>query len=232
MTTAPIPDLLSQLNGGQSTSEPTSVPRPPMGVGQQPTSPQSPSGDVLSKLNSPIPTSRPSSSDEFDAAQKAGGYSEPSERNGNPVTYLLQKPDESYPDFMKRAVAHGKTVTDEQMKDEAYQPKKIVDAAVVRPAEIAGASAVGMTALNEIATAASMAPEALEGVKNFALKKLAEESPELFGHEAVKATLKKIALATMTRAVQGTAIGGGIALGHKVLGGIWDELFGTGKAGK
>ncbi len=102
----------------------------------------------------PMPTTRPSSSDEFDQAQAAGGYSEPSERSGQPVTYLMQKPDESYTDFMKRAVAHGKTVTPGQMADEADQPMKLGLGVPARIAETAGGSIAALTGMAEALHAA------------------------------------------------------------------------------
>lgn len=76
------------------------------------------------------------------------------------------------------------------------------------------------------------AADALEGAKNYVYKKLAEQSPELFGDEAVKATLKKLAMESLKKATTGSLVGGGIALGHKIIGNVWDEVFGTGTGKK
>lgn len=117
----------------------------------------------------PLPTKRPSSSEDFNAAQYAGGYSEAAEKSGRPVTYLMQKPDESYSDFMKRAVEHGKTVTQEQVSDEADQPKKL---ALGVPKQVAATTTASFGSLAAAAEAINAggpaARKGLEWVANWA----------------------------------------------------------------
>jgi hypothetical protein len=96
-----------------------------------------------------MPAKRPASSDEFDQAQQAGGYTEPAEKSGRPITYLMQKPEESYEDFMKRAVAHGKSVTPQQIQDEANQPLKAAVDVPLQVAKTAGTSMAALTAATE-----------------------------------------------------------------------------------
>lgn len=159
-------DALRSLMGGDDTAQPKA--NQPVGA---------PGSALQSLLQTPEEQpqflgKRPSSAQEFRAAQFAGGYTEPAEKSGRPISYLIQKPDESYTDFMQRAVAHGKTVSPEQIQDEANQPKKIAEA------EIRGAAygAAGMTGL--IGTAeggkiisdavAQYGPEVVKSVTEFA----------------------------------------------------------------
>lgn len=174
------------------------------------------SGALNADTSSSMPNQRPSSSDQFDQAQKAGGYTEPSEADGKPITYLIQKPDENYSDFMKRAVAHGKTVTQQQMNEESNQPKKIVDAAVVRPAEIAAGASSVMAAVGEV-------PALVGAAKNQIYSFLASQSPELFGEEAVKATLKKYAAQGVAQALKGAGYAGGAGAAYAA----FEHLFGS-----
>jgi hypothetical protein len=103
---------------------------------------------------------RPDSAAQFQQAREQGAYSEPSERSGKPVTYLVQKPGENYLDFMKRAAAHGKTVSQEQIKDEALQPKKAVRA-LGRGAEAGVVGAAGLAGAGEAGAASGPAYNAL-----------------------------------------------------------------------
>ena len=99
-------------------------------------------------------TQRPSSSSQFETARQEGVYTESSERSGKPVAYLMQKPGENYLDFMKRAAAHGKTVSQEQIKDEALQPKKAARS-LARGAELGVAGAAGIVGAGEAGGAIS-----------------------------------------------------------------------------
>lgn len=88
---------------------------------------------------------------------------------------------------------------------------------------VGSAAAVGGT--TALASAVAAAPEAIAATKNFILKQLAEQSPELFGHEAVKATLKKMAMEGLARTAKGAAWAGGAEVLHS----IWDDVFGSKK---
>jgi hypothetical protein len=68
-------------------------------------------------------------------------------------------------------------------------------------------------------------PAAFDAAKTFVLKQLAAQSPELFGHEAVKATLKKMAMEGLVRTAQGAAWAGGAEVLHS----IWEDMFGKKK---
>lgn len=103
---------------------------------------------------------RPSSSTQFETARQEGVYTEPSERSGKPVAYLVQKPGENYLDFMKRAAAHGKTVSQEQIKDEALQPKKAARS-LARGAEAGVVGAAGLAGAGEAGAASGPAYNAL-----------------------------------------------------------------------
>jgi hypothetical protein len=61
------------------------------------------------------------------------------------------------------------------------------------------------------------------------LKLLAEQSPELFGHEAARETLKRYAIGALQKAVPAaiTAIAG--TAGYKLTSDVWDDLFGSKK---
>jgi|SRR5208282_4776460 len=150
-----------------------------------------------------MPNARPSSAKEFDQAQAAGGYTETSEADGKPIMYLVQKPNESYPDFLKRAVAHGKTVTQEQMNEESNQPKKVLDAAIARPSEIAALSGAAMTGVNEIGGA----------LGDFAIKHLAGNVLPGMEAEAAKQTLLNV----VPKVIQFAKVAGEAGIG---LGGI------------
>lgn len=116
----------------------------------------------------PMPGNRPSSSDEFDQAQAAGGYTEPAEKSGRPITYLMQKPDESYPDFLKRAVAHGKTLSQQDLSDEANQPGKIASAGVRAGSLTAGTFGALAGAAEAIEAGGPLAHRALQKVVQIA----------------------------------------------------------------
>lgn len=80
------------------------------------------------------------------------------------------------------------------------------------------ALAAGLPALTAVPEAAGLA-------KNYILKKLAEESPTLFGHEAVKETLKRYALEGVKKAMAGGLYMGGAEILHS----IWDDVLGSKK---
>lgn len=126
-----------------------------------------------------IPDKRPESSEGFKWAQQAGGYSEPAEKSGKPIKYLVQKQGESYPDFMKRAVEYGKTVTAEQIQDEAKQPKKAASALARGPeygALGAGVLAGSAEAVSALGTGLkTLLPVGVAGAK--ALAQWVEKNP-------------------------------------------------------
>lgn len=160
-------------------AQPSSSP-PPI-TGAQPAATAAPAqGDLFDQVEQdpslalrapapPMPTRRPASQQEFENAQFAGGYSEPAERSGRPVTYLMQRPDESYPDFLKRAVAHSKTVTPQQIEDEANQPMKAALGVPARVAEAGAGSFAGLASAAEAIDAGGPAArKALEWMVNWA----------------------------------------------------------------
>lgn len=147
-------------------------------------------------------TQRPSSSSQFDTARQEGVYTEPSERSGKPVAYLVQKPGENYLDFMKRAAAHGKTVSQEQIKDEALQPKKAVRA-LGRGAEYGVAGAAGLVG----------AGEAGAGAYNKIIQHIAGNVlPGMEGEAAKQAVMKAIPTVIDTLYKLGMLSGGGAVL--------------------
>ena len=74
-------------------------------------------------------------------------------------------------------------------------------------------------------TGVSATSETLTVAKNAILKHFAEQSPELFGHEAVKATLKKYAMQGLQKSLSGAAWAGGAEIPHS----IGSDVFGKGK---
>lgn len=93
-------------------------------------------------------------------------------------------------------------------------------ATVLGEAGLAASVALGPGAIADAGPAALAA-------KTFLLKTLAEKTPELFGHEAVKATLKRLALEGVKKTIMGGAAGGGFAAGAKILHSIWEDVFGN-----
>jgi hypothetical protein len=65
-------------------------------------------------------------------------------------------------------------------------------------------------------------PDGSRTVTKKQLKQLAEQSPQLFGHEAVKETLKRYALKGAKKAMTGAAWAGGAEVLHT----IWNDVFG------
>jgi hypothetical protein len=109
-------------------------------------------------------------------------------------TVIVPKDGEDFADTMKRAAAQGKKTTPEQInKEVATMPGKA--ATVLAAAPVIGAGSVS----------AAMLPETLGVAKNAILKHLAEQSPELFGHDAVKETLKKYAMEGAKKALTGAS---------------------------
>lgn len=140
---------------------------------------------------------------------------------GNKV--IVPKDGEDFADTMKRAVLYHKSLTPQQQqaaidKETATMPEKTAET-------LAGAATIGavgpalMAAPGEIG---ELAGPAAEQAKTFILKKLAEQTPELFGHEAVKATLRRYAMAGVKRAISGGAWAGGAEVLHS----IWEDVFG------
>jgi hypothetical protein len=126
-------------------------------------------------------------------------------------TVIVPKDGEDFGDTMRRAAAQGQKTTPEQINREvATMPGK---AATV----LAAAPAIGATGVS-----AAMLPETVLAAKNAILKHLAEQSPELFGHEAVKETLKRYAMDGARKALTGAAWAGGAEILHS----IWDDVFG------
>jgi hypothetical protein len=181
----------------------------------------------------PMPQRRPQSSEEFNQAQLAGGYTEPSEADGKPITYLMQKPDEEYGDFMKRGFQHGQTVTQQEMNEESNQPKKIADAAIVRPAEYASiyaASVVGLDKLTDAYEATSSIAQGGYQVASRALKPLTEplleqaqmfaKNPKLYTEWAVHTTLKWAA----EHPVEAIKVGSGVTSALAMGGAAWHYI--------
>ena len=126
-------------------------------------------------------------------------------------TVIVPKDGENFADTMRRAAAQGQRTTPEQIQaEEKTMPGK---AATV----LAAAPAIGATGVS-----AAMLPETIGAAKNVILKHLAEQSPELFGHEAVKETLRKYAMEGARKALTGATWAGGAELLHS----IWDDVFG------
>ena len=133
---------------------------------------------------------------------------------------IVPKDGESFSDTMKRAVAYHKSLTPEQQQaaldaETKTIPAKAVEAGIGGPLAAVGSYAAGAMGL---AGAGAVA----DAAKNYVLKQLAEQSPELFGHEAVKETLKKYALEGVKKAASGAAWAGGAEVLHS----IWDDVFG------
>jgi hypothetical protein len=133
---------------------------------------------------------------------------------GNKV--IVPKKDEDFSDTMKRAVQYHQSLSPDQrkqamQKEVATIPKK-------------AAETVGAAPLIGAAVPAAMAgsAEVLTAAKNSIMKHLAAQSPEMFGHDAVKETLKKYAVEGLKKA----GVGASWAAGAEVLHSIWDEVFG------
>lgn len=174
-------------------------------------------------------SAQPHQGDAFDqviAEQKAQPPQSPQQTGeivndvGNKV--IVPKEGESFSDTMKRAVQYHNSLTPEQRqaaidKETATMPKKT--AQTLGAAATIGAVGPAVMALpGEAVEAAGLA-------KNYILKQLAAQSPELFGHEAVKETLKRYALEGVRKAATGAAWAGGAELLHS----IWDDVFGKKK---
>jgi hypothetical protein len=188
-------------------------------VNVQPATPSTQSTQAAPQPNPAGPTG-PTGPVDYDALAKQAGAvdvqplaSAPQGEIKNDVgnTVIVPKEDESFADTMKRAAAQGRKTTPEQINAELRTaPGKA--ATVLAAAPVIGAAGV----------TAAMTPEALGAAKNAILKHLAEQSPELFGHEAVKETLKNYAMEGAKKALTGAAWAGGAELLHS----IWDDVFG------
>lgn len=132
---------------------------------------------------------------------------------------IVPKDGEAFADTLKRAVAYHKSLTPEQQQaaldaETKTMPKKAAQT-------LGAAATIGVVGPALLATAG----EAGLAAKNFVLKQLAAQTPELFGHEAVKETLKRYALEGVKKAMTGAAWAGGAELLHS----IWDDVFGPKK---
>jgi hypothetical protein len=136
---------------------------------------------------------------------------------GNKV--IVPKDGEPFADTMRRAVQYHNSLTPEQRqaaldKEVSTIPKKT--------AQTLGAAATIGAVGPAVMALPGEALEATGAAKNFVLKQLAEQSPQLFGHEAVKETLKRYALKGAKKAMTGAAWAGGAEVLHT----IWNDVFG------
>lgn len=132
---------------------------------------------------------------------------------------IVPKDGENFSDTLKRAVAYHKSLTPEQQQaaldaEAKTMPKKTAQT-------LGAAATIGLVGPAALATAGELTGAA----KNYLLKQLAEQSPELFGHEAVKETLKRYAVEGAKKAMTGAAWAGGAEILHS----IWDDVFGSKK---
>ena len=135
---------------------------------------------------------------------------------------IVPKEGESFSDTMKRAVAYHKSLTPEQQKAALDAESGTIPAKAAET--LAAAPAIGFAQPATIAGATEL-PAAANAAKNAVLKQLAEQSPDLFGHEAVRATLQRYAMQAAQRALQGSLWAGGAEIMHS----IWDDVFGKKK---
>jgi hypothetical protein len=204
---------------GGNASEASQAPTVPAGTPQTPSSPAT------------SPVSPASGSDPFAefGGHEAGSSDETSTSNDPRQTgeitndvgqkVIVPKDGEAFADTLKRAIAYHKSLTPEQQKaaldaETATMPKKTAQT-------LGAAATIGVVGPTLLATAG----EAGLAAKNFVLKQLAAQTPELFGHEAVKETLKRYALEGVKKAMTGAAWAGGAELLHS----IWDDVFGPKK---
>lgn len=135
---------------------------------------------------------------------------------------IVPKDGEAFADTVKRAIQYHKSLTPEQQQaaldaETATMPAKTAQT-LGAAAGIGVAGPALLAVPGEVASAGSAA-------KTYLLKKLAEQTPELFGHEAVRETLKRYALEGVRKAATGAAWAGGAELLHS----IWDDVFGSSK---
>jgi hypothetical protein len=198
---------------GGNASEASQAPTVPAGTPQTPSSP-------ATSLATPASSSDPFA--EF-GGHEAGSSDQTSNdpRQTGEITndvgqkVIVPKDGEAFADTLKRAVAYHKSLTPEQQKaaldaETKTMPKKAAQT-------LGAAATIGVAGPALLATAG----EAGLAAKNFVLKQLAAQTPELFGHEAVKETLKRYALEGVKKAMTGAAWAGGAELLHS----IWDDVF-------
>jgi hypothetical protein len=139
---------------------------------------------------------------------------------------VVPKEGEEYQDTMKRAIQHFKSLSEQeqqgQLARESSRPvEKVAKTAVGGAAVTAGT----LAALTGVAELGSIAAPSLEAAKSYVMSRLAAATPQLFGEEAAKETLKRIAVKAAGKMLSGGAMVGGAAIVHHV----WEELFGDSK---
>lgn len=150
--------------------------------------------------------------------------------NGDGNVVIAPKEGENYEDTIRRAVTHSTQMSPEERhaaleRETGNAGKKVATTLAVAPAiGLGGAAMLALTAesgeaLKQIAT---KAPQAYQAARTFIYNRLAAATPELFGEEAAKETLKRLAVKAAVKTAMGGAVGAGYAVAHQV----WEELFG------
>ena len=202
VTPQPQGDVFDQLAAGQ-----------PAGAPASPTGTAPPSGDVFDQLAAgKDPDSAPPA-----ASNDPGQTGFVTNDVGNRV--IVPKDGEAFGDTVQRAIAYHKALPPGEWQKAIDREMAV---APEKTAETLGAAAGIGVAGPALLAAPEELGEALEPVKNLIVKKLAEQSPTLFGQEAVKATLKRYAVAAAQKALTGASWGAGAEILHS----IWDDLFG------
>lgn len=135
---------------------------------------------------------------------------------------VVPKDGEQYADTIKRAIQHYHSLSDEEQKS---QIEKESAHPVEKTAEtLAAAGGIGLAGPAILAAAGDVVPggAGYQVARNFVMQRLAAGTPTLFGEEAAKATLKRLAVKAAGKMVTGGLIVGGGAILHD----LWEEMFG------